>query len=822
MTKLHLLFIVFLPFLTISQFGTPKFISTDSELRIENADGDGDGSIDVVSISSDSKNVIWFKNDGLGNFSDSIVIENFSENIIDLKVTDFDNDGDNDIFIFSMVAPIGTKFIENIGNGMFLPSKIIKGYVNGKIKEFHDFNNDNQADIITFQTTQISKIVNDSIIVLSSIAEFDTFSDLTCEDFDLDGDIDIIVSTYGNASIYWYPNNGNGTFSSPHIIFIGLSEPQFSDIYVGDLDGDQDLDVAQACQFGIVLWHENKGSDLFQYHNTLSGGGYPNDIIIADLDNDSDNDILISHRDFDRISWMENLGNGTFSNSYTIASSVYDIQFITISDYDNDNDLDVSFGSDGTSQIDIFGTTIGWLENFRNNNKHISGKVFIDENQNSIQDTYEVGLNQILLNSNPASDYTFSYQSGEYFMNFSDVDGTYYISPSQLNNWSLTTDSSFYTVQIDTNFTVLDSLDFGFYPSVIDDSLKIDIVGSYPRCNSIENIWLNIKNVGTSVPSGIIHLKLNDSITYLNSMIIPDSIIAQDIYWSYDSLYYFSTKLLNVQVLMPNYLSIGNDLTNYLTVDILESNGNLVNTYKDSMTQQLLCAYDPNDKISNPNLGDSLGFIPINTETIDYTIRFQNTGNDTASIVLIKDQLDENFIWSSLNLLSSSHDLQTNVNQSGEITFLFNDISLPDSTTDFIGSQGYVSYSIKLKSDLIVGTSIYNSADIYFDFNPEIQTNCTKNTIYDNIAVDSSTNEINNLKQPKLLLIPNPCQNQFEVSGINVKSVFIYNSLGKLIKNQNCENQNCTINTEMIENGFYVVQIISNENIKYISNLIIE
>jgi uncharacterized repeat protein (TIGR01451 family) len=50
-------------------------------------------------------------------------------------------------------------------------------------------------------------------------------------------------------------------------------------------------------------------------------------------------------------------------------------------------------------------------------------------------------------------------------------------------------------------------------------------------------------------------------------------------------------------------------------------------------------SYDPNDKAASPRgLGDDHYILP--NEPLNYTIRFQNTGNDTAFTVVIRDTLD--------------------------------------------------------------------------------------------------------------------------------------------------------------------------------------
>lgn len=62
-------------------------------------------------------------------------------------------------------------------------------------------------------------------------------------------------------------------------------------------------------------------------------------------------------------------------------------------------------------------------------------------------------------------------------------------------------------------------------------------------------------------------------------------------------------------------------------------------------------------------------------------------------------------------------------------TFEFNNINLPDSTSNLEGSQGYVSYSIKAKTGLPENTIIKNTSAIYFDYNPPIITNTVENIL---------------------------------------------------------------------------------------------
>lgn len=140
-------------------------------------------------------------------------------------------------------------------------------------------------------------------------------------------------------------------------------------------------------------------------------------------------------------------------------------------------------------------------------------------------------------------------------------------------------------------------------------------------------------------------------------------------------------------------------------------------------------SYDPNDKLVTPAGVGPQGFIPKEATEMDYTIRFQNTGNDTAFLVVIRDTLDTALDFSTLELVSYSHACQVNVHESNILSFRFDNILLPDSGTNMAGSQGFVRYRIRQKAGLTQGTEIKNRAGIYFDFNDPVITNTVINTI---------------------------------------------------------------------------------------------
>jgi hypothetical protein len=139
-------------------------------------------------------------------------------------------------------------------------------------------------------------------------------------------------------------------------------------------------------------------------------------------------------------------------------------------------------------------------------------------------------------------------------------------------------------------------------------------------------------------------------------------------------------------------------------------------------------SYDPNEKSVTPAGVGEQHLIPKNTP-LEYKIQFQNTGNDTAYLVRIHDQLSANLDWKTLKTGASSHPYTYTLDSTGLLVFTFANINLLDSTNHEPQSHGYVQFSIRQKKDLAVGTTLNNTASIYFDYNDPIQTNTVSQTI---------------------------------------------------------------------------------------------
>ena len=117
----------------------------------------------------------------------------------------------------------------------------------------------------------------------------------------------------------------------------------------------------------------------------------------------------------------------------------------------------------------------------------------------------------------------------------------------------------------------------------------------------------------------------------------------------------------------------------------------------------------------------------ISTDTdLKYTISFSNPGLDTVNQIVIRDTLPEGLDIASVVPGPSSHPYEFKIYDGGILKFTFNQISLAplDSSTELLPtSKGYITYTVKQIPGNTPGTTISNSAAVYFTDLDYIETN---------------------------------------------------------------------------------------------------
>ncbi len=250
-------------------------------------------------------------------------------------------------------------------------------------------------------------------------------------------------------------------------------------------------------------------------------------------------------------------------------------------------------------------------------------------------------------------------------------------------------------------------------------------------------------NNGCVPSTGQVSLVIDTSKTSFNySIPPPDQISGDTLKWNFTDLKYDSTHILSAIYFTTNLTAqIGDSVFLTAIISPLSGDTDSLNNKKEYVFP-VVNGYDPNDKKVHP-VGECIPHFVDSSKDLTYTVRFQNTGNSEAININIVDSLPSSLDINTLEVLSSSHFMYTEISSGNVAKFIFNGINLPDSTSNPIGSIGYVIYKVQPNSSLANGTLVENKAHIFFDFNPAIVTNEVFNTISDDFEtnIDSLTIE---------------------------------------------------------------------------------
>jgi len=178
--------------------------------------------------------------------------------------------------------------------------------------------------------------------------------DLALGDLDGDGDLDLVTSYsyfYGYDGIRYrgtiniLKNRGDGYFG-PEQAVLPVREGYVVTVAVGDLDGDQDLDLVTTAnldfgsQRGDIAVLLNNGKATFTPGARTTTGRYPIDIAVGDLDGDGDLDVVVANQFAYDVSVLLNNGNATFTPGTNFAAGRRP-EALALGDLDGDTDLEI-------------------------------------------------------------------------------------------------------------------------------------------------------------------------------------------------------------------------------------------------------------------------------------------------------------------------------------------------------------------------------------------------------------------------------------------------------------------------------------------------
>jgi len=383
-------------------------------------------------------------------------------------------------------------------------------------------------------------------------------------------------------------------------------------------------------------------------------------------------------------------------------------------------------------------------------------------------------------------------EAGDYKLNFNDLG---------LAGWELTSQDEYnVTLTEDRGFV---EVEYGLSPTeelvTASPSMALGIF----RCGFPASYNVIATNETVVASSNTIWLEYDDRITDIQFLVEPDHVIGSNVVgWDFELEAQAQFKIpFEITVpLISDETPIG-DIFKWRTWIMTGAEVEEV-----CYEQELRCSYDPNDKLVNPNRPDSLGLL---NDIIEYTIRFQNTGNDYALNVNVRDTLSQDLDMRTFKIIDTSHPdllvVEIDAQDRHIINFRFDNIYLPDSTTNEPGSNGYITYKIRPLPGLDIDTEINNTGHIYFDFNPAIVTNTTSTTLVDMFPIVSNNFVLaNNLE---ITIFPNPSTGEVFFSR-NVEKILLYDLTGKQIRTFSQKNN---IDITDFNAGTYFLHFIEGE-----------
>ncbi len=424
----------------------------------------------------------------------------------------------------------------------------------------------------------------------------------------------------------------------------------------------------------------------------------------------------------------------------------------------------------------------------------ITGSVHYDQNQDCVLDPADAPIANRIIVANPGNYITYTDQNGNYTLNLQP--GNYTVEEVFSAGFGdLCTASYPVTIAAAQTVSNIDFMDtiIGGGDCQIDQVFTNIVFGnSWTMINTITDLGgnngLGLIHAWFTIPAG----------TTMGTWAYPHTISNDTVYYEINTLSTNFTAYLNFT---NGSLTMGSYITSCAGFTASIPDSNLTNNL-DCSSGIIVGPYDPNDITMFLNGTASDSTILETDVSLDYVIRFQNTGTAEAVNVYVLDTISTHLDLSSLQLVSSSHPCQLSLLNDRTMKFDFPQIHLADSNTNEPASHGFIHYKIRQNPANTVGTIINNTAYIYFDFNEAVITNTT----YDIIITDLGTDEKS--IAPKLEVYPNPSDSKVNLKSESmIQSVKLYSLNGQIMRSENPQANDLTLDLSGLSQGVYLLAV---------------
>jgi len=587
----------------------------------------------------------------------------------------------------------------------------------------------------------------------------------------------------------------------------GTSNSNISGDKTENCIGLQDYWIVKTDSLGVIQWQNTIGGNHFDQLMSIvqtSDGGYMmGGWSLSNISGDKTEN-AIGYDDYwivktdasGNIQWQKTIGGVDGDELYTTLQT---------------NDGGYLLGGYSSSNISGDKTEICnggydfWIIKVTERYNSITGKLFIDANSNGTLDTGEAPVTNKQVTELNTGKFEYSGQNGSYSVSVFDS-GNYVVSPAALNYYTAvpaTQSANF------TGILQIDSLNnFALQPAGVFNDLCVSITPLGPfRAGFNASYQITYENVGTTSLSPIVIFFQDSDVTYISSLPIATSYTSDSLVWNFGPLAPFQQGYITITVNVNTGTPIGTLINSSVRIEPIAGDANTTcnQSYWEVLTTG---SADPNDIVVDQDTLLTTQFP--NPPYLEYIIRFQNTGNDTAFTVKVMNSIDTNLLdLSSFEFVAASHPVNLDWLQwEKNMRFQFDNILLADSNVNEPASHGFIRYRIKPKSTLIAGDSITNRAAICFDFNAPVITNTAVTRIESPTSLTESIVSFDNL-----LLYPNPANSilniEVGIASISNCRIIITDVAGRTIYTNLIANSSAKqrIDISTFSQGIYFVQV---------------
>src|SRR5690606_32499701 len=322
---------------------------------------DGDAYADIITGTTLTNQLVWYKNNADGTFTAQTNIANSIDYVGFINLVDLNNDGFLDVLVTAYTSNSLTWYA-NDGAGNFGTEQLIGTLTGASGLATGDIDGDGTIDVVatSFEGDSVMWFANNGMGSFGSVNILDNTltapATVNLQDIDNDGDLDAVVPTAlgsGNVDVIHIFRNdlipgGTASFikdATP----VATGKNYFVNAIFKDVDGDNDYDVLAtelntSAGTGHLYWYENTGTG-FTENEIATSVGNPSTVLFEDLDGDGLNDIVLSSGSpgsGNDIVWFKNNGGGLFGSEVVIDATQSNTYVMSIADFDNDTDLDIA------------------------------------------------------------------------------------------------------------------------------------------------------------------------------------------------------------------------------------------------------------------------------------------------------------------------------------------------------------------------------------------------------------------------------------------------------------------------------------------------